>query len=329
MKSESDSANGNIAVAENETYYSCNSLQNGGLSFFTDNIIRTCCMGISDEYIIAKTTDNIDEILEKMSRKRLELVENIKNGTMPWFCKCCMMLKKDNWQGPDKGINFINMNNFIVCNLECKYCGNVNQDLPNKVKDTNTEDILNILRGFIERGVMKPGLPMEITGGEPAILKELDQLIGFCIDNKIDTRIHTNCTVYKESIAKAVNTANFYITMTPDAGSREVYREIKGVDCFDKVWGTIGKYMEATNSSKNMHAKFIIQPDNLLDIENMIKMCVEKKVKSTIVDLDYQLSGKNVEFYPQIKKFIKLCKENNIAVKNGMILTKEAFESLL
>lgn len=329
MKSELLDTQSDKVAVKNEAYYCCNPLQNGGLSFFANDIIRICCGCAADEYVVAKSTDRIEEIIEKIPEKKIKLIESFKKGIIPQNCKGCFLLKKDNWQEPNMTIRFINMNHFIACNLKCKYCGSFMQDMPNKVKDSNTQNILNVLHSFAQRRIMKAEFSMEIAGGEPSILEGIDDLINFCIENRVHTGLHTNGTVYKESIAKASMVENFYIILTPDAGTREVYNKIKGVDCFDKVWDNIGKYMEATNSSKQLQVKFIIQPDNVDDIENMIEMCVKKKVKTVIVDLDYRFESENAKFYPMVKKFITLCKNNDITVKNGNFLTKETFESLL
>lgn len=314
---------------ENKAYYSCCSLQNGFISFYANDTIRICCASHTEEYMIAKTSDSIEKILKEIPRKKLKLIKSLKKGKIPEYCKGCFMLKKENWSEPNLNISFVNMNHFMTCNLKCKYCGNHNENWPQRVKDSNTEAVLNVLKGFMDRGVIqKSGFPIEVAGGEPSILKGIDRVIDFCIENRCHTKLHTNCTVFSESFIRGANTGHMLITLTPDAGSRDVYLKIKGVDCFDKVWGNIGKYMEATNSSENFEVKFIIQPDNLNDIENMIKMCLAKKVKTTIIDLD--LTQKNTDiFLPAVKNFIELCVENGIGVKKGTFLPNKDWNTIV
>lgn len=315
-------------IKKNEPYYSCHPLQNGGISFNTDDNIHVCCVSRSEECIIAKTSDSIEKILKEISRKKLKLIENFKKGERHGACKNCFMLKKGNWSEPDLGVSFVNMNHFITCNLKCKYCEGNNANLSEMLKNSDTKAVLKVLRGLINKGIIgRNAVPIEIAGGEPSIVKDIDSVIDFCVEVGCFTRVHTNGTVFKDCFTKVANTENIFITLTPDAGSRDVYLKIKGVDCFDKVWENIGKYMEATNSCKNFETKFIIQPDNFDDVENMIKMCLKHKVKATIVDLDFTKEDIDI-CIPAVTKFIELCQENKIDVKRGLFLPEDIWDDI-
>ncbi|GMO53913.1 MAG: hypothetical protein Ta2G_12560 [Termitinemataceae bacterium] len=107
---------------------------------------------------------------------------------------------------------------------------------------------------------------------------------------------------------------------SPDAGSREVYQQIKGVDYFDTVWENIKKYHE--NTTKNLTVKFILQPQNLNDIYNIVNKCVECKVRQ--VSLDFEIYS--AQRKDDIKSFVQPLRTlNALLIQNGIKVAKGSF----
>jgi molybdenum cofactor biosynthesis enzyme MoaA len=202
----------------------------------------------------------------------------------------------------------------MSCNLKCKHCGYVLE----RTNSTDTEHgkILDIIKYLHNENYLDKSLRIDIGGGEPSISKDLQFMVEFLLNYAYKIHINTNCAKYVNLFAKGVNDDLVSLTLTPDAGSKDVYIKIKGADFFDTVWNNIGKYMDSTTN--NVDVKFILQQDNLSDIENMVKKCVEKKVRKVTIDMDLNIQKNDYKLYvAPIKTFEELLLANNIEVKMG------------
>jgi molybdenum cofactor biosynthesis enzyme MoaA len=103
----------------------------------------------------------------------------------------------------------------------------------------------------------------------------------------------------------------FRIILSPDAGSREVYKKIKGKDYFETTWFNIKKYVEET--SGNVEVKFILEKGNIDDVDNMINMCLKTGVNKVHLSMDVNIS--ETEFYKyesSFSHFVNRCKNEGI-----------------
>jgi len=119
------------------------------------------------------------------------------------------------------------------CNLNCSYCA-TKKDL-RAVGDMDEDFLYRILLEAKQAGVKEIGL---FLLGEPFLLKKLPEYIRYTKEvAKIDyVFITTNgalCT--PEKLTPVMDAGLDSLKISINAGNRERYKELHGVDCFDKV----------------------------------------------------------------------------------------------
>lgn len=130
-------------------------------------------------------------------------------------------------------------------------------------------------------------------------------------NNSIPVEIYTNGAKVPKTFVDGVNKGLFRIILSPDAGSREVYKKIKGKDYFETTWFNIKKYVEET--SGNVEVKFILEKGNIDDVDNMINMCLKTGVNKVHLSMDVNIS--ETEFYKyesSFSHFVNRCKNEGI-----------------
>ena len=120
------------------------------------------------------------------------------------------------------------------CNLNCKEC--VNKDLLNQSAFSvqALESIIKNLRKANVRNIIFIG------GGEPLVYPEIEYILRLCKSEGIAVGLVTNGLLlakYAEVISETVS----WVRVSLDAGSRETYMEIKGMDVFEEVLQGIKK----------------------------------------------------------------------------------------
>ena len=296
-------------------YNSCHYIQQG-LNFYPNNTIKICCFTYSTDVDVCKTDENIELIIRKTIAKKKQMIKDFSKGNIYDCCKDCVCLAKRQWGQQVKKIAQITLNHYMACNLRCVHCGYVKKMETDKLLDTDHEDVLNIIKKLVASDVVAKDICFDVGGGEPSLSKGLINIVRFCIENKYKMHINSNGANYVETIAQGVNERLIDLTLTPDAGSKDVYKNIKGADYFDKVWENIEKYM--TSCQTGVKVKFILQKGNIQDIVNMVDMCVNTKVREIIIDLDLNIKKEDqVDYMDYINNFRTLCQMKSISVHQG------------
>ena len=109
------------------------------------------------------------------------------------------------------------------------------------------------------------------------------------------------------------------LTLTPDAGSREVYKLIKGHDNYLKTWENITRYNIACASGVDV--KFIIQEKNLNDIDNMILMSEAAGVRRITLSLDLNIPpARHADYRQYIDYFRSKAAVHSLSVEPSGLL---------
>lgn len=312
-------------IIKRPKYLSCNNIR-AGFNFYRSNKISACCYTTEDKLIISNIEDytNLEDIVKDIEDFQNKLIEKHKKGNHPQCCKECTNLKLAYWSDKvDKKFSWIPLNHYKICNLKCVHCGYRNSD--DKEKDSNHELVLKVIDVLSKKNKLDKDVTIAIGGGEPSINKGIDKIIQYCLDKKYHMLINSNGAKYSELIAEGVNRGLIHLDLTPDAGSKDVYTKIKGVDCFDTTWANIKRYIETTEGKANI--KFIIEKGNSDDVENMIKMLKSVDAKHVSLSFDLNIKKEDYEKYREpINKFIDLCKKEAINVVVNSFVPQQLIE---
>lgn len=296
-------------------YFSCENIRTG-FNFYRSGKITSCCMRISPDLEIAHIHDtNItDKILEGQNR----LIQKHKSGNAPKCCQNCSRFLKDNW--PDRLENQlykIQLNHYRLCNLQCVHCGYRRND-PSET-DTPHESILPVLQSCIDAGICRPDLFLEVGGGEPSLAQGMENLLEKAIEYRWKAIINSNGAKFSNIFATGVNQDLFTLLLTPDAGSPEIYKKIKGADNFHNTWRNIGRYMAQTRGKALV--KFILEAGNITDIPAMIKTASQYGVKQLVLSMDMGVPEREYPLYiAKAGEFMKEAARSGLSVMRGAFL---------
>jgi molybdenum cofactor biosynthesis enzyme MoaA len=109
-----------------------------------------------------------------------------------------------------------------------------------------------------------------------------------------------------------LNVAGGGIMISVDAGTRETFKRIKGIDAFDKVWENIKKYYDF-GSRMLLKYIFVDENSNDTDVERFIKNVVNIGVSNIAIDRDAFRS----RLYSQEQKYL-MVKMYKLAKLNGI-----------
>lgn len=299
---------------------------------FNEDKILFCTIGNDGQNRKLPTLlDNFDGNIEKFKEaisKIKEYKRLLKENIFPDFCEECHHLTQieNNSLGNNEEFKYVLFSNWYKCNSKCIYC---QKPLRNDIEiDSDKEPVYNIIpiiKNMIENNMITKNTIIDFAGagGEPTLYKYFDEAIELLLSTPIKKLVvHTNAIKYNSNIEKAIRKGVMDISVSIDAGSKEVHGKIKQVDTYEKVWKNIKKYAKAkSNLSDNLIiSKYIIIP-GYNDTNEEIKMWIDKSkeagVTKLILNADdriFQAKNKNQSTIEKIVEitdfFTKVAKEN-------------------
>lgn len=266
-------------------YKSCDLIEHG---FMVDNLnyVRVCSI-INDKYdgrpIIF--SDYKGELFDKdkffaIKRKHREMM---KNGTPPYECTNCPMLRENEWDDEDYIDNLL-FAHWVACNSNCIYCGATTDEF---IAENHTDyNFYPAIKDLIERNILIRSAKIDFAGGEPTVYPEFEDLLSLFIEKGFDDiYVNTSSIKYSPSIYEALKRNQITLTISVDAGTKEMHQKVKQVPSYDKVWNNILKYSEAqqiAQSKEKICLKYIFVP-GLNDIKEEIDVFFDK-VKDAKID---------------------------------------------
>jgi molybdenum cofactor biosynthesis enzyme MoaA len=100
-------------------------------------------------------------------------------------------------------------------------------------------------------------------------------------------KIFTNALVYDGYISSLLSSGKGRIIVSVDAGTRDTFEKVKGVDAFNRVYDTLCRYSRESKDAINL--KYIFLPginDNEEDINKFIALANEIKSNSITISAD-------------------------------------------
>ena len=150
-----------------------------------------------------------------------------------------------------------NIQHYTMCNERCSYCyyAQHNMFYPPKY------DLLKVFELFNAKGKLRGNNIIDFSGGEPALLKDLDSILTYFDENNMGTVIiYTNATIFSQKIYDLLKENKVYITTSLDTGLSTNYKKLRGIDAYSDVISNLIRYRNSGTS--NMTLKYIITEDN-------------------------------------------------------------------
>lgn len=307
--------NQNCIPKDNGFYYSCPWIEHG-IVFFSSKISMCCfCGSIEGNYTLIQENFNGDNFdIDKIFKIKDKFREFQKKGKIHTNCLNCPSLKYEAWDERNY-IDAIYISHWNACNSHCSYC--YSSLHPEKYKNNNYE-ILPIIKLLFEKGILKRDSKVLFGGGEPALLNEFENIINYLLTNGFQNiRVHSSGIKYMPCLEKGLSERKIHLTVSVDAGSKEVYQTIKNNDLYDIVRQNIKKYAsyKAPNGEANVSAKYIIIPginDTKEEIENWLIANKSDGLSYTILDIEENWYNKNKHNIPdKIYELIKYAKSRS------------------
>ncbi len=281
-------------------YLSCSNIQNG--LRFEYNSIKLCCfMGTetSEPFYIKKDFYgeklNWDEIFKNINTIR----ENQKKGITDPHCAGCFGLQEQDWDDNTK-FKWIQIAHWADCNCYCSYCYRYQNEFE---KPKKRYKIMPIIKELDKMGVLDYNGELAYSGGEPASLREFDDITNFFLKKGEKLiMVHTNAIKPVKSVLKGLPTDTMSVTVSVDCGDRDKFKQIKRIDAYNKVMDTLKKYVKAQGNNKKMvRSKYIIIPnvnDTKQDIDKWIEETLKTGIESVIVDFEADWLARNSDNIP-------------------------------
>lgn len=204
-------------------------------------------------------------------------------------CKGCTNLHDIDANSFDSYIQFatisLNMHRFL-CNCKCVYC-----DFWKKVKPSYP--ILPSLKTIAEQNLFDKKGYVSWGGGEPSIQPDFEEASLWIEEQGWKQYIHTNAIKYSESISRILKNKNSAINISLDSSSEEIYKAVKGVNCFKKVVDNLKRY--STAEPDRIILKYIIFDLNnsIHEINNFLNLAKDLGIKNVQFSFDFRDVNQN------------------------------------
>jgi len=221
-------------------------------------------------------------------------------------CAECGAFKLDEWPVSSGLIHSINLSMYpSVCQCKCIYCpliegkwGRYDKRLHSQI----FEKLFDTITCAQKDGMIYKGAHWSISSGEIAVHPYRNKIFSL-IEDYGNIAFHSNCFVFDQGIAdslakKPISSLNLSI----DCGTRETWRDVKGVDNFDEVIANLMRYSSICSRPDQIRLKYIVLPNvnsYREDYMEVIMLMKRLKIKHLTIASDmryvYTMSGDQKE----------------------------------
>ena len=262
--------------------------------FFFSQKIAYCSNGNPNNLrkvtaIYDKFTGNLDinDLYNKIKNDRKNLIK----GILPQNCVNCPELKTEKEISLKPQIDYIQFSDYSMCNSKCVYCNswkNTKTDNNGKLTLINGKEdsyeIMPIIKQLIKKGLLTKDTTIDFAGGEPTAYRQFEEALSFLLKFGIKkVYIFSNVINYSQAIADGLKDGIITLTVSVDAGTKEMHRQVKGVKSYDSVWENLKKYSAVKARNNQLVSKYVIVP-YLNDIEQEVDIWLQKSVQAGITE---------------------------------------------
>jgi hypothetical protein len=224
--------------------------------------IRACCFGILVSPLYWSAQEAAAQEITKASiidaRKRL--FDALNDDHSDISCKTCLKVerKKASEVRFDQ-LGFIDLAHFTTCNLRCSYCGfTISGGFHPPLYDA-----AKILQQFSAEDVCWDSC-VDFNGGEPSLLRDLDDYLQFFETRRIRVRLYSNGLRFRRVIQEALERgAIASLIVSLDAGTPSTFKRTKRSDKFSTVLENLCRYARAGERGNGaLGVKYVFTRDN-------------------------------------------------------------------
>ena len=252
----------------------CNML--GRYIQFRANFFYGCCSQMYREKITRQATAGED--IQRHKEYCEDLVERLRTGQRTG-CDNCPELREDIWEVNPKlwCIQLATGFSDARCNLNCDFCAD--KDYLVNRNEHNQHSVIETFRGLIECKL--ENVEIELAAGEISVSPYRDSVINLIRETGTPVQIFTNAALHNQDIADLMQQGLVSLVVSIDAGTKETYKRLKGVDAFEKVKENLGMY---ASTGGQIEVKYIILDginDNVTDIDGFAELAAG--LRATVV----------------------------------------------
>lgn len=275
---------------------------------------------------------NIDDLAKKINQVR----KKAARGVIPQCCEGCSLVKdvyKNEKSQRYPKLEYVQFSDYSLCNSKCVYCNSwkstkiVNGKIPIDLINNDSYNIKPIIETLISKKMITQNTVVDFAGGEPTVYRFFDESIDLLLQNGVkQIEIFSNIIKYSDTIAKGISLGVINLTVSLDAGTKEIHAKVKGVESFDFVYNNLQKYSNLKINDEQITSKYVIVP-NVNDIDSEILIWIKKSisigVKKLMLNADNRILEEeiNTNIVLKIKYlssfFTKTCHEFGIKYDLG------------
>jgi len=283
-----------------------------------------CC--IVSKYPSVKAEGTVEERLDQWKSFETKLLDDIRNDR-PNGCMNCPHLVYDFWHKTVKldTVNFGSCQPGDVCNYKCVYCF-AEKFLNDPTKDKEgltTYEVIEQLSQMPEYNTAE--LKLNISNGEFTANKDCDEVMDILLRMPWKASFLTNGSIYREKFAEFLKTGRaLKVQISLDAGTRETYHKVKGLDTFDKVIDNIKRY--ELKNVEGFVLKYIFLEglnDNEADVDGFVDTAAEVGCRKMTISSNL-FKPFTPEMRTLVRRMIKRAADAGIRLQRNMnYVTKE------
>jgi uncharacterized Fe-S cluster-containing radical SAM superfamily protein len=270
---------------------SCHYLESEAYVIADASKINFCCSDFGKQITpFVDISNNYCDSVAKFTKYRDRFISDLQNGTTESTCANCTFFK-DGYYFANRKVRKIVTSSGGGCNFRCIYCINSAKH-PVDLHNPDPISFTNLISEFETSGELSNAPKLIMGAGEFVIHPERSSLYRLCDNSEY---ILTNCSIFDENIARILENGNVALEVSVDAGDRQTFKDIKGIDCFEKVCENIKRYSENKNSS--VHLKYIFLPginDNAENVNGFLDICLGNNIDFAVISYNLLLSLNDV-----------------------------------
>ena len=270
-------------------YFSCRFLERG-LVFQPTRVISPCCTNPARAgHPVLARFNGSEFSLDAAIETRSGIIARHKAGTIEPACRGCPRLQEADWAGAMSpySVDEITIAPFSSCNIRCNYCYTQVKG-PWTSPLSTAPRVLPVMQALIDRKLLAPHATVRFSGGEPTLSPEFDPLLELLTTYGARCVVYTNATKRSDAIIEALRRDKVELVLGIDAASVEVYKTIKKMNYFDKVWKVVAQYCAAVQPGavNKVCAKFIFCGENYHEANHFVRLADAAGAKFLQYSLD-------------------------------------------